>query len=214
MPSIPAERGGSPSSVFPEAAEKFGYIIVGSNGSKNGPWGTHFPVDFSRVRNRHTGAVFPGRREGLRGRLFGGARAAALFAAITGVPAAGVVGCGAGLPEGVGLDRIPIPAYYGIAGIEDFNFLEMKELGKDLERARIPNWIEVFDGGHEWPPASVCEGALEWMDLRAMKENPSLRDESRIAALLSGLLTAAASFEAAGDIPRAVERCRKSGLPV
>jgi hypothetical protein len=205
----PGGTGRLPIERFREAAEKFGYIIIGPNGSKNGPWEPIFRA-MSAVWNDTQARFSLDAGRVYAAGFSGGARAAALFAAIVGEPAAGIIGCGAGLPEGVGLDRIPIPAYYGIAGIEDFNFLEMKELGKDLERARIPHWIETFDGGHEWPPASVCEGALEWMDLRAMKKIPSLRDESRISALLSGLWTAAASFEAAGDIPRAVERCRKA----
>ncbi len=205
----PGGMGRLPIERFREAAEKLGYIIIGSNGSKNGPWEPIFR-SMSAVWNDTQARFSLDAGRVYAAGFSGGSRAAALFAAITGEPTAGIIGCGAGLPEGVGLDRIQIPAYYGIAGIEDFNFLEMKELGKDLDRARIPNWFEFFDGGHEWPPASVCEGALEWMDLRAMKENPSLRDESRMAVLLSGLWTAAASFETAGDIPRAVERCRKA----
>ena len=205
----PGGMGRLPVERFREAAEKIGYIIVGLDGSKNGPWEPIFR-SMSAVRNDTQARFSLDAGRVYAAGFSGGARAAALLGSITGKPVAGVIGCGAGLPEGVGLDRIPIPAYYGIAGFEDFNFLEMKELGKDLDRARIPNWFEFFDGGHEWPPASVCGGAIEWMDLRTMKERPSLRDGSRIAVLLSGLRAAAASFEEAGDTPRAVEHYRKA----
>jgi predicted esterase len=86
---------------------------------------------------------------------------------------AGILGFGAGTPgdkrwlaqhvHGTPFD------YFGAVGAVDPNYLEMRQLQRDLTDARLPFRMEIFDGSHRWPPADVCRRALEWMELRAMQ---------------------------------------------
>ena len=117
----PAARGAEGVRAFLPAADKFGWILIGSNNSKNGPlkdsvaaaralWTEakeRFPVDENRVY----AAGFSG-----------GSRVASIFAQVIGRKIAGVIGCGAGLAEGLGPDGLKAEAYFGLAGLRDFNY--------------------------------------------------------------------------------------------
>ena len=68
----------------------------------------------------------------------GGARVACGLARILNMRPAGVIGCGAGLPEWLApADLAGIP-WFGTAGFGDFNLQEMKELEKELLRLGSP----------------------------------------------------------------------------
>jgi hypothetical protein len=85
-----------------------------------------------------------------------------------------------------------------MAGADDFNFAELKLLDAQLARLSFPHRLEVFDGGHAWGPAEACTKAVEWMELRAMREGRRARDEKLIVALWDKLHAKAADDERAG----------------
>src|ERR1044071_4937063 len=68
---------------------------------------------------------------------------------------AGVMANGAGFP----VDLTPSPqmhfVFFGAAGIDDFNYPELKSLEEPLTKAGINHRIQTFDGRHEWPTISV-----------------------------------------------------------
>ncbi|HEX2694400.1 MAG TPA: hypothetical protein VHP61_01495, partial [Acidobacteriota bacterium] len=135
----------------------------------------------------------------------GGARAAALFPKMVGRPVAGVIACGAGLPEGFDVDGLQASAYCGIVGTADFNYREVMDLDKLLDRrADIPHWFRTFDGGHIWPPAPVCAEALEWLALISAKKNGLPLDRPLADALIARTAARAVALEAAGNVFRAV----------
>ena len=74
-------------------------------------------------------------------------------------------------------------SYYGIVGVEDFNFLELMSLDRVLESLSPPFRIQTFGGGHEWPGELIMEEAWEWMEFRAMAYGAAVRDTARIEAL-------------------------------
>ncbi len=193
----PAARGAVAVEAFREAAEARGWVLAGSNDSKNGPFNesgqaaaavwadlrARLPVDTKRVY----AAGFSG-----------GARVASAFSRFIGRPVAGVIGCGAGLAEGVGPAALGASAYFGIAGLRDFNYGEMKELDRALDGGGPPHRFHYFEGPHDWPDGASCALAMDWMEIMAMKQGLRQVDREAAASLVARDLEAAQALEAAG----------------
>lgn len=201
----PGARGPAGVEAFRPAAEKFGWILVGSNNSKNGPMATsvraaqaiwtdvraRFPVDDRRVY----AAGFSG-----------GARVASIFPRVLGERIAGIIGCGAGLAQGVGPEGMAADAFFGLVGFRDFSYGEMKRLDQDLDGASVAHRVFVYDGAHSWPPPDVCARAVEWMEVNAMKRGLRPADRALAEAAVANSLGEARALEGAGRIFWAVDR--------
>jgi tetratricopeptide (TPR) repeat protein len=193
---------------FQEAAERFHLVVAASNNARNGPWKPIIDAAWAMWADSEGRLSLDDKRIYAAG-FSGGSRAASLFAWMIGRPVAGVVGCGAGLAPETGLgDVIPV-SYYGIVGTADFNYREMKKLDGELASKNIPHWIEIIEGGHEWPPASECTHAVAWLQMLAMRGNAVPRDESQIDSVYAAETERAAGLEMTGDACGAARRYRK-----
>jgi poly(3-hydroxybutyrate) depolymerase len=177
----PGARGRAPVERLQAAAEKFGYIVAGSNNSRNGLWA---PNDLAiRAMTRDVAAHFAiDRRHVYAAGLSGGARVA-LQVAVNGY-AKGVIACSAGFPAALSdiPDRVPFPIF-GTAGKGDFNFRELKQLDADLDERKAAHRVVVFDGGHEWAPAALLMEAVAWLEMQAMRDGTRTRDEALIESV-------------------------------
>ena len=174
----PGARGRAMDEKYQAAAEQYGYIVAGSNTSRNGPMtvsdaavramsgdlGRRFAIDADRIY--------------LTG-LSGGARVA-LQVALLNKNIAGVIASSAGYPDVKPRSSVSFPLF-GTAGTDDFNYLEMRQLDRKLTS---PHHLEVFSGGHTLPPDAVALDAIEWMELQAMKAGRRPKDEALIDRLL------------------------------
>jgi dienelactone hydrolase len=174
----PAARGRAMVEKYRAAAEQYGYIVAGSNTSRNGPWavsmkavqamsadlGSRFSIDVGRVY--------------LTG-MSGGARVA-LQVALSSGAIAGVIASSAGFPDSQPRQTVPF-ALFATAGAEDFNYLEMRMLD---HRLTSPHRLAIFNGGHTLPPDDIALEAVEWLELRAMISGARTRDDGVIDRLL------------------------------
>ena len=191
----PGARGRLPVERFKDAAEKYGYIIVGSNNSRNGPTEVGLAAIKAMLDDTQARFSVDPRRIYMAG-FSGGARVASSIGSALGGATAGVIACGAGFPPGLSPSRsIPFPLF-GTAGTEDFNFPEVKQLSRALDGYAIANRVAIFEGGHDWPPAALCMEAIEWMELQAMKSARRAKDEQLIAELFNKRAERARAFEA------------------
>ena len=164
----PGARGKVPVERFRDAAEKFGWIIVGSNNSRNAS--TQSSIDAWNAMTRDTTERFSiDESRAYAAGFSGGARMALMLAAQCKDCLAGVIAGGAGFPEGIEPVATMHFAIFSTAGTEDFNFAEVRSLDEKLTRAGIAHQIEIFEGRHEWAPSSVAVNALAWMDLKATR---------------------------------------------
>lgn len=195
----PAARGAVPVELLKDAAEKYGYLVAGSNNSRNGPFAAsyeaaaamaedlsrRFPVDAKRV-------YFTG--------FSGGARASVYVSLACGTCSAGVILHGAGLPG----DRPPNKemnfAVFSAVGTLDFNYSEVVTLQEKLAEQGITHRLRRFEGPHQWAPAEVWMEAVEWIELIAMKQGRRPRDEAFIRDQLSRRVARAREREAAGEL--------------
>lgn len=180
----PGARGALPVERFKEAAEKYGYIVAGSNNSRNGPGVKLSEIITSLLEDTSARFAVDESRAYTTG-FSGGARVASTVGFWAQGKIAGVIGCGAGFsPEAKPAKDLPF-VFYGIAGSEDFNLIEVRQLVKTLDELGATARMAEFEGEHSWPPAAVCTEAIEWMELQAMKTNRRPRDEKLIADLLA-----------------------------
>lgn len=160
----PFGRGVAPVKLFQAGAEKYGFIVVGSNNSRNfSDPSTAIRLLWNDVIHRF--AIDP-RRIYTTG-LSGGARVASSVAIACKTCIAGVIACAAGLPPGT--KALPETTEWFLAtGTTDFNYPEMLQLHENLDSHQLVNRLDVFEGPHGWMPSSMAEDALAWLQLRAM----------------------------------------------
>jgi pimeloyl-ACP methyl ester carboxylesterase len=174
----PAARGRAIVDTYREAAEKYGYIVAGSNNSRNGPW------EVSMAAVRAMSADIEQRLSVDANRLYltghsGGTRVA-MQVALDSKIVAGVIASSAGYPDSKPRKAVPF-VIFGTAGTEDFNYIELRLLDRALT---TPHRVAIFEGGHTLPPADVALEAIEWLELQAMKSERRQRNEALIDQLL------------------------------
>ena len=157
-----------------EAAERFGYILVGSNNSKNGVENIDHIVNvlFSDVFSHYS---IDEKRVYTAG-FSGGGRVASNIA-ISSSKIRGVITCSAGLPQINQQNIIKRFEICAIAGKEDFNYEEVESLDDELNGTGWRYIIASFDSGHVWPPAKYITDALLWFDLNAMRDGLIPQDD-------------------------------------
>ena len=197
------------------AAEKYGYVVAGSNNSRNGPW--NVGLDAAAAMTADIKGRFPiDRKRMYTAGMSGGARVAIMVAQNS--PAiAGVLASSAGYSTAFHKsERFP---FFGTAGTEDFNYREMRVVDRLMTS---PHRVEVFEGGHTWPPVEMATSGVEWMEIQAMKNGltPARRNARRRALLetrgarrraadnlsrMRELKQIAADFETLRDVARVIE---------
>jgi hypothetical protein len=199
----PGARGALPLQHYREGAEQYGYILAGSNNSRNGPnvplseivnslWhdlDERFKIDDSRI---YTAG------------LSGGARVALAVASSQNGAIIGVIASGAGFPTQISPGRDIAFSIYETTGTYDFNNPELQQLDRTLASLGKPHHLAVFDGGHEWPPPAVATSAIGWMQLQAIKSGRVAKSDVFIAALLRKELDAANTLYRTGTLAPAL----------
>jgi hypothetical protein len=199
----PFAHGPDATEVVRAAAEKFGYIVVASNNSKNGPAGGSRDAAQAMWQDTHQRLPIDPNRQYFAG-LSGGARVATSLALSCGNCAAGVIANAAGFPTNAMPSAQIKFAYFATVGNADFNYAEFAQLRPKLEAIGVHYLIRTFDGPHGWAPADVWLEALEWMDLQAMAAGTLQRHPARINAAVAAGMSRAKEFEVKGDLMAAV----------
>jgi poly(3-hydroxybutyrate) depolymerase len=173
----PGARGRFMVEKYVAAAEQYGYIVAGSNTSRNGSWSVSAAAVRAMSADLGRRFAIDAERIYLTG-LSGGARVA-MQVALGKNGIAGVIASSAGYPDSQPRADVPF-AVFGTAGTEDFNYIEMRLLDR---RLTSPHYLAVFNGGHTLPPDAVALEAIEWMELQAMKSGRRTRDDALVDRL-------------------------------
>ena len=188
----------NPMERFRPAAEKYGFIVVSSfNSASDGQMQVNFDAMRALWADTHARLSIDDRRVYLAG-FSGTVRASCALAFLAPGTVAGVIGAAAGFPFKRPPDAKTDFLFFGTVGDKDFNYDEMIELEDKLTGLSLPHRIEEFVGVHEWMPEALATEALEWLELRAMKDGRRPRDPALLAALWARDLAAARALEAAG----------------
>lgn len=177
----PHADGKLPLHMYKTLAEKYGFILIGSNNSKNGL--------SSEASNKLVATIIPEVLNSYsinQARIYmagfsGGARVASSIA-LSNKHVAGVIACGAGLSQQT-LTRINSLSFIGLVGEADFNYLEMQRLHEQLDKLEVRNQLITFDGKHEWPPENIMKQAFWWLLIISMENKHLEKNEDLLKEL-------------------------------
>lgn len=164
----PGARGQVAVEAIRSAAEKYGYIVVASDNSRNGAEATSRESANAMWQDTTQRFSIDEHRRYFAG-MSGGARMATALAISCNGCVAGVIANAAGFPQGRKPSNALKFAYFAGVGDADFNFLEFVDLRRELETSGMQYRIRIFKGQHGWAPPEVWEEALYWMDLQATR---------------------------------------------
>jgi len=174
----PHGSGILPLQKYKDLADKYGYILIGSNDSKNGQdmntSGAIIDALFGETSGRYT---IDSTRIYVMG-FSGGARIASMIGLYEG-GVAGVIGCGAGFMSTNQPARFK-PDYISFAGNADFNMNELIELDKQLDKDNFTHASVIFNGKHDWPPVEVMEEAFLWTEFCSMRKEMVMKNNAMV----------------------------------
>src|SRR5205085_5918419 len=87
-------------------------------------------------------------------------------------------------------------ALFVAAGVDDFNYAEVKTLDATLARLGAVHRFESFEGGHAWLTPALAASAVEWMELQALKAGLRPKDEAFAAGVWERRLSETRQLEA------------------
>ena len=171
-------KGALPVLKYRTIADKYGFILAGSNYSKNG-MATEITTKIGKtiIEDIITRLPIDSRRI-YAGGFSGGARVATAFAD-TDSRIKAVIGCSAGLPQQGIKNNFD---FLGIAGTSDMNYLEMEQTNNRLEGTGMRHFLLLFEGKHEWAPEKTMDDAFLWLTFNAMKDHIIPSDSKEIDA--------------------------------
>jgi predicted esterase len=199
----PAGRGEDPVRLLALAAERYGYVVLGSNDSKNGPFE---PVKraqevlWEEAKRRFS--LEPGRAYAAG--FSGGARAAVYLVLAHPEEFAGAIACGSFQPERAKVPKKCPQAFYMLVGSEDFNLFEFTRARRELEKKGATFWLEEFDGPHRWPGEEKMTAAVQWLQAAAMKRGLLPRDPAFFEGQAGAALAEAEALAKQGALLRAL----------
>ncbi len=171
----PHAQGDIPLKKYSALADKYNYLLVGSNVSRNGmsveAFNNHFKSLISDVTER-----YPINAKHMFTAGFSGGAKMAMICAETYPEIIGVAACG-GVVANTFTQQ---PHYYfaGIIGNQDFNYLEVRQYFNLFDSYGFDYTASVFDGGHQWADADAFEMAFVGFEIYlAKKENNKMPTE-------------------------------------
>jgi len=197
----PLGRGKTAVEVLKNAAEKYGYIVVGSNNSRNGPSAGQLEAAQAVWLDSHRRFTIDKNRVYTTG-LSGGARVATAFALYCYTcHVAGVIAQGAAYPT---IDGSKPPTnvqfvYYAIVGDADLNYPEIVALRRKKAEAGEPSKTKIYSGPHQWAPPEIVEEGMAWLELKAMQAGTKKVDSAFVDRMFDKTRAEANEAEQRGD---------------
>lgn len=202
----PFGRGETGVKLFHEAAEKYGFIVVGSNNSRNFQDPSNaIRLLWADVKERY---AIDGKRIYTAG-LSGGARVASSIALACKNCIAGVIANGAGLPQNAKPPGPEVADWFLVAGTADFNYPELLHLKEALDANNVASRFVAYDGPHSWMPAEFAERAVAWLQLRAMVRGLAAPDKGFVSQQFAGCMAEAQAAQKSGNVIMAAREYRE-----
>ncbi len=175
----PMGRGKTGIYPFIKASEEYGYILICSNNSKNGPYNKNYEIA-NRLFNSAFSTFNINEKRIYSSGFSGGSRLASSIAILTG-QIQGVIACGAGFETKSGIvTKQQNFSYAAIVGNRDMNYKEMVDTRDFLNKFKVSNALFIFDIQHQWPNQEQLLKAFDWLELEAYKKNILTNNKEQI----------------------------------
>jgi hypothetical protein len=185
-------------SNFQKAAEKYGFILVGSDNSENGLSTLDHTLDILLTDVRSSLPIDTKRQYAVG---FSGGGRVAFYLATKDNSIKSIITCGAGLSN----NSFPSFDVCGIAGRGDFNYPEVMQIEQQLFSQQ--HLTLSFDGSHAWPPANIVDKALLWLQFNAMRNKYMEKNKEWITAVSSKEAAEIKTFESQNRYLYAYNEC-------
>jgi dienelactone hydrolase len=197
----PGGRSRVAAEVFREAAERYGFILLSSNDTRNGaPPEQNLRALQAMWPEAHRRYATDPRRVYAAGFSAGGMLAYELGRRTPGGNGlAGVIASGARWDPHHFKQPIRFPCF-GAAGDTDFNYARMRDVHARLREWATHERLEIFEGAHQWMPAALAGEAVAWLELLAMKGGLRPKDQGFVEERLRAELERARALEASGAV--------------
>lgn len=187
----PHSQGYLPVEAYAKLADKYGYILFGSNNLRNGMTAgqtekivkgmleevlTQYPVDTKRV---------------YMSGFSGGAKIAMMYG-LNMPEVHGVAACGGTVVPNVRPDSTF--CYVSLVGNCDFNYLDMQQTLAAFSNMKLPFTSVIFDGKHEWPTAETYETVFQAFDINAMHFGLKKTDVDWLKSVYNAMSDSVASY--------------------
>jgi hypothetical protein len=160
--------GSLPLRKYKTLADTYGFILVGSNNSKNGnDWPLTQSICFTLLDD--TKKRLPVNTNRMYTCGFSGGAKVASSVAINDPEIKGVIANGAGLPDGTPAGNFNF-SFTAVAGEGDMNMTDLVAMNSELDKTRTRHRIIFFNGKHEWAPEKTMDIAFAGWQLDAMYE--------------------------------------------
>jgi dienelactone hydrolase len=204
----PHANGSLPLKKYKLLADAYGFILIGSNSSKNGnDWTTTEDIWRHLSDDAQQRLRINGRRVYTCG-FSGGAKVAG-YVALRHPGIKGVIAGGAGLPDGTPAGDFPF-SFTAIAGEGDMNMTDLVAISSDLDKSRTLHRIIFFDGRHEWAPESTMSIAFAGLQLDAMQQGLVPKDAAFVNRYVAKSKARLDGYLKSGQLIKAMQECSLS----
>ena len=204
----PMARGKTGIEPFVLAAETYGYLLVCSNNSKNGPYDQNYDIA-ARLFYKITSELNVDSKRLYTAGFSGGGRLASAIA-VKSNQIQGVVSCGAAYNLDSGnLPSTQIFSLATIMGNEDMNYYELAFTEKYLDKINFSHEIFSFEINHRWPNNEQMLLAFDWMQLEAYKKLLIPLNKEVIHRIYHKFYDLARSKEARNDLIVSVDEYKR-----
>lgn len=204
----PHGEGILPVRKYKALADAYGFILVGSNNSKNGnDWATTETIWQCLAADTRNRLKIDSRRVYTIG--FSGGAKVASYIAIQHPGIAGVIAGGAGLPDGVAVGDFPF-SITAIAGQGDMNLTELVAVNDALDKTRTRHRLILFDGKHEWSPVNTMGLAFAGLQFDAMRSGVIPKDRLAISTYIAGSKKRLRAYLMTSQMIKAAQECNLS----
>ncbi len=204
----PHGDGTLPLYKYKALADAFGFILIGSNNSKNGnTWADAENIWAILSGDAQKRLKLDANRIYVCG--FSGGAKVATYIALHHQAIKGVIANGAGLPEIVQQNYLPF-SFTAITGEGDMNRSDLIDITNALDKTQTKHRIIFFDGIHEWAPESTMKTAFSGFQFDAMEKKTIAIDTFFISRYIAENKIAIERLTKANQLIRAAEMCKLS----
>lgn len=204
----PHGDGSLPLDKYKSLADKYNFILIGSNNSKNGNdwsiaeniWNTLFADTKKRLKTNSNRIYVCG---------FSGGAKVATYLALNHKEIKGVIANGAGLPDIDHATDIHF-SFTAITGEGDMNMTDLVTITNDIAQTQIRHRIIFFDGIHEWAPESTMNIAFAALQFDGMYKKSIPLNNSFIKNYIDSSKKRIENFLQKNNYVRAEEECTLS----
>lgn len=201
----PYGEGALPLAKYRLLAEEYGFILVGSNNSKNGNnwqatqniWQHLFDDTQQRLKINSNRMYTCG--------FSGGAKVAG-YVALNHPGIKGVIAGGAGLPDGTPAGNFAF-SFTGIAGDGDMNMADLADFCSQLDNTTTKHRMLGFDGKHEWAPLPTMAIAFAGLQLEAMQQGLVAKNDAAISQYVTQSRQRVNTFNQLKQLIKAAQEC-------